>query len=341
MRRELICAEPATPPRLQVQMRESPRPRAGQVLVHVHAASVNPIDVRRASGYGRRLLGLKGAASFPLVLGNDLAGVVAAVGAGVSRFATGQRVFGVVSTGKEGGAHASHVLVPQEQLRPAPEAVEFDVLGALPYSFVTMWLAVRSTGLDPTNARGKRVLINGASGGLGRLCLQLLREWGSDTTAVCGPGRGGECLTAGAVHAVERGRTTISSLPANFQVVLNFGSWDDDAALASRLGPDALGHATTVHPLLALFDRLGWWRGALACRRERRAMQSAVRSRAPAARYAWTLFKPDRQALDVLEAGVRQGKFSLPVGVCVSLEAASAAFAHVAAARPGRALLAP
>jgi NADPH:quinone reductase-like Zn-dependent oxidoreductase len=341
MRRELICAGPATPPRLQVRTRESPRPRAGQVLVRVHATSVNPIDVRRASGYGRRLLGLKGAASFPLVLGNDVAGVVAAVGASVSRFAAGQRVFGVVPTGKQGGAHASHVLVPQEQLSPAPDAVEFAVLGTLPYSFVTMWLAVRSTGLDPTNARGKRVLINGASGGLGRLCLQLLREWGSDTTAVCGPGRSGECLSAGAVHAVERGATAIGSLPANFHVVLNFGSWDDDAALASRLGPDALGHATTVHPLLALFDRFGWWRGALACRRQRGAMQSAVRSRAPAAHYAWTLFKPDRQALDVLEAGVCQGKFSLPVGIRVSLEEASAAFAHVAAGKPGRALLAP
>ena len=94
MRRELVCTEPATPPRLEVRTREAPRPKAGQVLVRVKATAVNPIDAKRAAGYGRRLLGLKGAATFPLVLGNDLAGVVEAVGTGVSRFAPGQRVFG-------------------------------------------------------------------------------------------------------------------------------------------------------------------------------------------------------------------------------------------------------
>ena len=62
------------------------------MLVRVQASCVNPIDVKRAAGYGRRLLGLKGAASFPLVLGNDFAGTVEATGAGVSRFAPGQRV---------------------------------------------------------------------------------------------------------------------------------------------------------------------------------------------------------------------------------------------------------
>ncbi len=56
---------------------------------------------------------------------------------------------------------------------------------------------------------------------------------------------------------------------------------------------------------------------------------------------SWTLFKPDREALDVLEAGLRERKYSLPIGIRVSFEEASAAFAHGAAARPGRALLAP
>ena len=178
MRRELVCTEPAMPPRLEVRTREAPRPKAGQVLVRAQATAVNPIDARRASGYGRRLLGLKGAATFPLVLGNDLAGVVEAVGTGVSRFAPGQRVFGLVATGKEGGAHASHVVVPQEQLRAAPEEVELETLAVLPYSFSTMWLALRSSGLAAANAAGMRVLVNGASGALGQLSLQLLRALG-------------------------------------------------------------------------------------------------------------------------------------------------------------------
>ena len=157
--------------------------------MHVQATAVNPIDARRASGYGRRLLGLKGAATFPLVLGNDLAGVVEAVGTGVTRFAPGQRVFGVVATGKEGGAHASHVVVPQEQLRAAPAEVDLETLAVLPYSFSTMWLALRSSGLDAANAAGMRVLVNGASGALGQLSLQLLRAWGGEVTAICGRGK--------------------------------------------------------------------------------------------------------------------------------------------------------
>ena len=341
MRRELVCTEPAMPPRLEVRTREAPLPQAGQALVRVQATAVNPIDARRASGYGRRLLGLKGAATFPLVLGNDLAGVVEAVGTGVSRFAPGQRVFGLVATGKEGGAHASHVVVPQEQLRAAPAEVDLETLAVLPYSFSTMWLALRSSGLDAANAAGMRVLVNGASGALGQLSLQLLRAWGGEVTAICGRDKGADCLALGAASAVERGPASIASLPAHFHVVLNFGSWDDDPALASRLGRDALGHATTVHPLLANFDRLGWLRGALASRREWRAIRSVVARTAPQARYGWTLFKPDAGALDMLADGLRERKFSLAVGLRAPFEDASAAFAHVTLGKAGRAVLLP
>jgi reticulon-4-interacting protein 1, mitochondrial len=341
MRRELACTEPSTPPRLAVRTREVPRVDAGQVLVGVDATSVNPIDVKRAGGYGRRLLGLKAAATFPLVLGNDVAGTVEALGAGVSRLAPGRRVFGLLATGKAGGAHASQVVVPQEQLVEAPEDFDPQTLAVLPYSFTTMWLAVRSTGLVAANAMGTRVLVNGASGALGRLAMQLLSAWGSVVTAICGIGKADECLAAGAERAVERGAATIAALPSEFQVVLNFGSWDDDPALVSRLAADALGHATSVHPLLANFDCLGWLRGALASRREWKAGRSAVARRAQKARYSWILFKPDREALEVLAAGVRERRFWLPVATRSPFQHASAAFAHVAMGQRGRAVLLP
>jgi reticulon-4-interacting protein 1, mitochondrial len=339
--RALICVEPATPPRLELRARPLPRPEAGQVRVRVAATSVNPIDAKRAAGYGLRLLGLKGAASFPLVLGNDVAGTVEAVGAGVSRFAPGQRVFGLLATGKNGGAHAKCVIVPQEQLARAPEDVDFRALAVLPYSFTTMWLAVRSTGLTANNASRVRVLVNGASGGLGGLALQMLHKWGCEVTAICGRGKAGECVALGAVDARERGPTIIASLPSNFDAVLNFGSWDDDFSLASRLRRDALGHATTVHPLLENFDRYGWFRGALISRRQWKAGRTAVAERTPGARYDWTLFKPDSEALDVLVAGLRERIFSLPVGTCASFDNAMTVFAHVAAGKSGRAVLLP
>ncbi len=231
--------------------------------------------------------------------------------------------------------------MPQEQLAAAPEDIDVQALAVLPYSFTTMWLAVRSVGLRAPNAPGLRVLVNGASGALGQLATQLLHGWGGRVTAICGPGKRDHCLALGAEHSVERGPATIESLPSEFDAVLNFGSWDDDLWLASRLGRDALGHATTVHPLLANFDRLGWLRGALINRREWKNVRSAVAARAPKACYMWTLFKPDREALDVLVAGLRESIFSVPVGICASFDDAATAFAHVATAKSGRAVLLP
>ena len=341
MRRELICLEPSSPPRLQVRESAMPAPRRGQVLVRVEATSVNPIDAKRAAGYGQRLLGLKGAGRFPLVPGNDLAGRVEAAGPGVSTLGVGQRVFGLVATSKAGGAHASHVVVAQSLLQAAPDDVEAPALAVLPYSFTTMWLAVRSTRLTHANAAGKRVLVHGAAGALGRLALQLLSGWGGHITAICDASMTDDCRALGAQVAVERGPRAIRSLPAEFDVVLNFASWDDELAIASRLGANALGHATTVHPLLGHFDRLGWLRGALASRRDAHTVRSAVRQRSAAAHYAWTVFKPDPEALAALAAGVRERRFSLPVGLSAGFDQADLAFAHVAAGKPGRAVLQP
>ncbi len=341
MRRELLCTEAATPPRLAVRSVELPRTGTGEVLVRVQATSVNPIDVKRAAGYGHRLLGLKGAARFPLVLGNDVAGVIESIGADVRRLAPGQRVFGLLGTDRAGGAHASHVVVPQDCLRPAPDDADPPALAVLPYSFTTMWLALRSTAINARNARGARVLINGATGGLGRLATQVLRHWGCEITAICGKGQCQIGQDLGARVTVEHGPGCIESLPADFDAVLNFANWNDDALLASRLGPRAVGQATTVHPLLSNFDRLGWLGGAWASRSDRNRVRAIVASRAPKARYDWTIFKPDREALDALAEGVRARWLALPIGIAVPFDNAVAAFEHVSAGRPGRAVLVP
>ncbi|HZN47154.1 MAG TPA: alcohol dehydrogenase catalytic domain-containing protein [Ramlibacter sp.] len=338
---ELACIEPGVAPQLAIQERAPLEPRAGMVLVRVAATSVNPIDAKRAAGYGRRLLGLKGAGRFPLVLGNDLVGVVQAVGATVDGVAVSQRVMGLVGTGRAGGAHASHVLVPAAQLVPAPEGTDAASLAVLPYSFTTMWLAVRSAGLLRDNARGLRVLVHGGCGGLGQLALQLLRSWGVRVTAICGPGNSERCLAAGAEVAIERSSDAIASLPPTFDAVLNFASWDDDAALATRLGSQGRGHATTVHPLLGNMDSFGLLRGALRSRRDWAGVGRAVSARAPHAAYKWTVFQPQRAALEALAAGLQVGRFQLPVGVDLPFERADEAFRHVSSGGAGRAVLRP
>lgn len=311
-------------------------PSRHQIVVRVQATVVNPIDAKRASGYGRRLLSLKGAGSLPRVLGNDFAGVVGAVGPDVRAFREGDRVFGVVPTGPR-GAHSSHVWVDARWARPAPKEASFESLAVLPYSFTTAWRAIEGIGLDEANARGRRVVILGAGGGLGRLATWLLSSWGADVTAISHASDEQMCLALGARAFVPHDVDWPRQLARRFEASLNFAAWDLDARLTGCLAPSALGQATTVHPLLENFDRNGWSKGALASLRAYRTARADMRRRAPHARYSWTLFAPNEAALDALVAG----RPELPIGAAYDLAEAAAAFAHVAAGRPGRAVLLP
>jgi NADPH:quinone reductase-like Zn-dependent oxidoreductase len=337
---QLVCESPSRPPRLSLRTAKMPQPTRRRVVVRVEATSVNPIDVKRAAGYGRRLLGLKGAARFPLALGNDVAGVVQAVGPDCRRWRVGDRVFGVVPTGPQ-GAHATHVVVNEIYLRAAAPAYGPTELATLPYTFTTLWLALQGIGLTPEGAQGREVLVGGASGGLGRLALQVLGHWGARVTAVCSTASVQACRDLGARTVLDRTHQPLSSVPAQFDASLNFGAWQDEAELIGRLKPGALGHATTVHPLLGSFDEHGWLGGALHARRDWSRVRQLVTAKGKATRYAWVLFQPSVAALDALEALLPQLRLALPVGLSVPLAEGERAFRHVEGRRPGRAVLLP
>lgn len=340
--RKLVCVAPSSPPQCQVIDFKVPLPSHGEVLVKVEATSVNPIDVKRASGYGQRLLKLKGAGRFPLTVGNDVAGVVMSTGGGVSGWKAGDRVFGLVPTGPQ-GAHASHVLVKARHLRASPACYSPSELATLPYTFTTLWLALRGVGLSEQHARHKQVLVHGASGGLGQLALQVLTLWGARVTAVCSTAHVQTCHELGATTGLDRTRASLSSLPPVFDASFNFANWADDSLLISRLKRGALGHATTVHPLLGSLDDLGWLGGTWHALQAWRGMRGQLRAQAGSgARYVWTIFQPDMQALDALHGWLHGNVgLHLPLGLQTDLEHAPEAFEHVAQRRAGRAVLIP
>ncbi len=337
---QLICLAPADPARFSIQTNQAPVPKRGQVLVRVEATSVNPIDAKRSTGYGRRVFSLMGAASFPLALGNDLVGVVQAVGSGETAWQPGDHVFGLVPPGPQ-GAHASHVLAQSKCLRAAPANHTSPALAALPYTFTTLWLALKSVGLNPNNAKGKEVLVHGASGGLGQLALQVLTRWGARVTAVCSTANVQTCKDLGATVIWDRTRQPLSSLPNNFDVTLNFANWEDEAILISRLKRGAMGHATTVHPFLASIDTHGWLKGGWQLARTWLSMRGLVKAAAGSdSRYSWTIFKPNTQTLDTLQELLAANiGLHLPIGLMVPLAQGEKAFAHVAQQRAGRAIL--
>ena len=163
-----------------LELREVERPEAGdgQVLVRVRAASVNPADWYLMTGtpwLARPTMGLRRPRSGRL--GVDLAGEVEAVGRNVTRFRPGDEVFG---TGD--GTLAEYVAVGEATLAGMPGRLSFEQAAAVPVAALTALQGLRDKGrLRP----GQRVLVNGASGGVGTFAVQVAKALGADVTAVC------------------------------------------------------------------------------------------------------------------------------------------------------------
>lgn len=313
--------------------------RRDEVRVAVRFASVNPIDVKRASGYGHRMFSLLGASRRSPVLGNDFAGVVSEAGSDVLHVSVGDRVWGIVPTGPQ-GAHRSEVCVPARWVRPLPADCLMVSAAVLPYTFTTLWRALHAAGLHEHTAAGRQVLVNGAGGALGQLAIQLLTRWGASVTAVCGGNSMDRCRALGAIRVVDRHCTSLAELPSDCDASLNFGAWADEADVLGRLHASALGHATTVHPLLANIDARGWIAGGVACLQEWRGMRQRLRAVAPKASYSWTVFKPDASAMEALQAAFLSRPLLLGVAHRARFDRPQSAFSHVAQGRATRAVLA-
>ncbi len=316
---------------------EFPRraPGTGEIEVAVEAASVNPIDVRRGSGYGRSLFSLMGAARLPLTLGNDFAGRVMRVGRGVFHLREGDAVFGAAPPSSR-GTHASCVVVRASHAVLQPMGMSSALLAAVPYNFLTVAKALQDSGLGAANLEGFDVLVHGGTGGLGMIAVQLLKRRGANVAATGSNGRLPMCRRAGASLVIDRDREELSALPYRFAATLNFANWDDEGALLRLLGPQAIGHATTVHPLLGNFDRFGLLRGGMASFSQKRRM----RALAPlGARYAWSVFSANCAVLEELAATV--GTLALPRVRSYVLGDAAGAYTHYEEELPGRPVLMP
>jgi NADPH:quinone reductase-like Zn-dependent oxidoreductase len=161
---------------LELREVEKPVLEDDQVLVRVRASSVNPIEWYGVTGfYPARLGGLR-RPKFPGV-GADLAGVVEAVGGDVKELQPGDEVFGTSS-----GAWAEYACASETRLAPKPANLSFEEAAAVPVAGLTALQALRDKGrVQP----GQKVLINGASGGVGTFAVQLAKAFGAEVTGVC------------------------------------------------------------------------------------------------------------------------------------------------------------
>lgn len=196
---------------------ELPEPKIGrqQVLVEVYDSSINPRDwLIRAGKYQLQFI----VPAFPLVLGSDISGKVVAVGAGVTRFKPGDEVFGLKNPAHGLGAHAEFAAVNEAALTCKPENMDFEAAGGLPLCALTAWQAlVDIAGIQS----GKRVLIIGASGGVGTFAVQIGKALGASVTGVCSSTNHALVKRLGAEHTIDYKAEDFKQMGLTYDIVFD------------------------------------------------------------------------------------------------------------------------
>ncbi len=171
--RAVIAESGGGPEVLQVVTRPVPGPGAGEILVRVQAAGINRPDVLQRQGAYPPPPGA------PDVLGLEIAGEVAALGAGASRFAPGERVMGLVA----GGGYAEYAVVHETNALPVPAGLSVEEAGGIPETYFTVWTNVFERGrLQP----GETLLVHGGTSGIGTTAIQLATAFGARVIATAG-----------------------------------------------------------------------------------------------------------------------------------------------------------
>jgi NADPH:quinone reductase-like Zn-dependent oxidoreductase len=196
----IVYTKYGSPDVLQLKEVAKPTPKEDEVLIKVHAASLNARDWRlmRADPFLVRLMtGLLKPKN--KMFGSEVAGRVEAIGRNVKQFQPGDEVFGDISQ-YDNGAFAEYVSVPEDALALKPASMTFEQAAAVPAGALAALQALRDTGhIQP----GQKVLINGASGGVGTFAVQISKSFGAEVTGVCSTRNLDMARSLGADHVID------------------------------------------------------------------------------------------------------------------------------------------
>lgn len=304
-----------TPERV-LRLGEIPLPSIGadDVLIRMRATSVNTPDWATVTG-APYILRLGAGLRRPRrpVRGSDIAGVVEAVGARVTDLAPGDEVFG--STGlTRAGAFAQHVAAPAAQLARKPAGLPFTDAAASVMSGLTALVAMRDVAqVSP----GTRVLINGASGGVGTLAIQVAKALGAEVTGVCGTRNVELVRSLGADHVVDYTREDFTQTRQRFDVVLDNVLNHPPRATARVLAPKGLLIPNSLGNTGGLFAGLPRMARAVLMGR---LGSTNVRTVTPAY---------NRENLDALGGLLDAGKVSVVIDRTYPLDQAAGAVTHM------------
>jgi NADPH:quinone reductase-like Zn-dependent oxidoreductase len=219
------------PELLEFKEVEKPAPNAHQVLVKVHAASINAGDYRvmRANPSFIRLMGMGFRRPKDPRFGSDVAGTVEAVGENVTQFRPGEAVFGCAA-----GAFAEYALARESYLAPRPPARSFEEAASVPVAALTALQGLRDAGrIQP----GQKVLIQGASGGVGMFAVQLAKIFGAEVTAVCSTRNLDMVRSMGADHVLDYTKEDFTRKAQRYDLIYAANGYHSLSAYKRALTP--------------------------------------------------------------------------------------------------------
>ncbi len=198
-----------------LEIGDMPQPRCttGMVLVKVHAASVNPLDWKVRSGMLRLITGSR----FPKVLGSECAGEVVETSGGFSKFKQGDQLIGLSGV-RSLGAFAEYMCLPETTAFAKPAGLSFEEAACIPIAGLTALQALRDHGRI---ASGKKVLINGASGGVGTFAVQISTLYGAETTGVCSAANVDLVKNLGANRVIDYGAEDFTKERDRYDIVFD------------------------------------------------------------------------------------------------------------------------
>jgi NADPH:quinone reductase-like Zn-dependent oxidoreductase len=211
------------PEALRVESIAVPQPGAGQVLVRVHFASINPVDWKRQEAGDLR---------FPATPGGDFAGEIVALGAGVMTWACGDAVAGIADPDGAGGSYAEYVVVPLDAVVRKPPTYSMAEAAAYPTVSIAAW---RFLVADAKVRSGERVLVHGGAGGVGSAVVQLAVAAGAHVTATASARNHDYLRQIGAATTIDYSTTRFEDVARDIDVVVDTVGGDTTTRSATVL----------------------------------------------------------------------------------------------------------
>jgi NADPH:quinone reductase-like Zn-dependent oxidoreductase len=224
--RAVVVREFGEPDVLAIEDVAVPEPIPTEIQVRVHAAGVNPVDCKTRRGSGMSaVLGEP-----PLRVGWDVAGVVSAVGVGVTRFEVGEEVFGMPWFPRQAGAYAEYVTAPSRHFAAKPAVLTEEEAAALPLAGLTAWQMI----VDTVRLQaGDDVLVHGAAGGVGHLAVQIAKARGANVFATARAEQAGWLAELGAERTIDYREERFEDLLSDLDAVVDCTGANGERSLAA------------------------------------------------------------------------------------------------------------